>query len=635
MTVAWDLSAVEADLNLIADVLGKLNEKLTVAQAASLSAKIKEVASSVSRIASNLSGNSGPRGPVPDGAGSVTAKSVDAERASALPAITSVAVAAAPSSSRQGRRLPAPPPVTSRPSTQAATSRQSVAPPAFQMHSPLPSKAGQAPPASFVGFISPFADGAPPSVPATARATRRSSLSDGPQAASAAAFLAARLSDAAGIPTTSSRRPSLAAAILGSGPLATALTAALSPSDALLLRAEKEREAVDTAVTSAAFLILEAACVALGSASAAMYMPRNEEMVCVCGAGTLSATPPYNIKHLAANSMTHGVYSSGVAIHQKRTTLDDNDRKTSNFLMFPIPVVDVNISSVVRKPVATSGISVGSAAADASPRGAFAMSSGIPATRCHGVIQFADKCRGAAPFTDADETTCYLVSLVLGSMLSRYPNVSWHAKWFDPVALHRVAPFVAPSLIRGSINVSGRAGTREPAAVGISEEAASVRRTSNFDLALPADLKAYVAPVGLIHRTEGPVSLTRRANLADAAGSLGAAPTLLELDSYMSNLHECWKQSIQMNVEHHSNDQAQARLMSRLREELTRTKAEVKRLTEQARLHGLSAGDYKKEYTTLKQELEAFLDRRIAFAGGEAKGRPPARGDATSSPSAL
>lgn len=590
--------AAESEVLLVADVLQRVGSTLTVDQAQKLSAKLREAVDSMRRCSDDkpmVGQISSPPMTAVGNARTQVAATTEADLTELF-----------------SKTLP---------SSKAGSAVKSKDPPSFFLTETTASN-----PFRYPG-------GPPPlktkqTVPSTARVST---------AASTTRSLPATAPLITPLPT----KPSAALPSLSMTPRPPAPPSAVVQAG-LAQRQEREKEFIDKAVTSALFLMLESALVSLGAASGAVYIPRSGEMICVCHAGAHPIAPPMSRKHLAANSMTHGVWSSGVSIHQHCThaVLTDDDEPARQLLMFPIPVMDLTTGHPQRQastlPTTRRGSQFASKSenrasiaslnsssdfgdqgdemtlnpefqANNGPRGAM--------YRSLGVVQFVDKYGGFSPmskFTETDEATGSLVARLMGCLLSRYPSVQLgtNRTWFDPVSLHKAFPFNPPSVV---LEGGGPGTGTTPAEL----------------LGVSADLQNY-EPAPLVHRTQLPISLTRRAALGDDAAALGAAPKLQEIDAYVTNLHDCWKVSVELNVAHHVTEGARNRQMANLREELTAAKREIKRLSEQVRLDGLSAADYQHEYTTLKQELDSFLQRRNMYGSSAvhqtaASTQPPRR----------
>jgi hypothetical protein len=198
-----------------------------------------------------------------------------------------------------------------------------------------------------------------------------------------------------------------------------------------------------------------------------------------------------------------------------------------------------------------------------------------------GVLQIIGKFRGAGTFSEADEQYASAVAELLAGIMTRYPIV-WAGPAYDPVALHKASPFTAATISPGIYDT------------------------------IPLHMRQHrQAP--LIHRTGGTLSLAKRLALADDAAALGSAPTLREVDCYVDNLQECWRKSVQLNIEHGQQEQERLTQLRTMREELRAAKAEARTMSDKLRLEHLDVADYRAEYTTLKEELDRFLARKRAF----------------------
>lgn len=166
-----------------------------------------------------------------------------------------------------------------------------------------------------------------------------------------------------------------------------------------------------------------------------------------------------------------------------------------------------------------------------------------------------------------------------------------------------------------------------PASTASTAGAAPVRAPSSSSALLPAppppppagaDITAlggapsygsFLAPA-LIHRTQAPITLSKRQSLADTASGLGFAPTLLEVDSYVASLHHCWRKSVDLNLRHAATEAQRSAELKAMRSQMLHAKAQAAQLAEELRVHRLDSEDYHSEYTSLKKELESYLAQR-------------------------
>ena len=338
------------------------------------------------------------------------------------------------------------------------------------------------------------------------------------------------------------------------------------------------------------YLALEAIVTALHCESASIFMPKNDEMIAVCNVSTTLAFPPSLLRHMGTNSMTGGVFASGVAIHQHctETISDDSNRKVRSLMIFPIFGRGSS-----QRPIA--------------------------------VVQVTNKRRGTAPFDDKDEHFLLSASTLLGQLMERHP-VNWHTLYYDPITLHSLVPFVPapaalPKLLGAHLPKDGKsmredAGSASVLSIRSGATGSSTDLPSRNLVTMPSKavgiddcVPTSFIPPRLIHRTTIPISLSRRQNLRDDSVPVGVAPSLLEVDSYMANLQDCWRRSVQMNVQAAHSDAARVAQLKKVREELNKHKIMVSQLSDELRLTQLDAGDYQKEYASLKEELETYLEQ--------------------------
>lgn len=368
------------------------------------------------------------------------------------------------------------------------------------------------------------------------------------------------------------------------------------------------------------YLALESIVTAVHAESGAIFMPRNDEMLAVCNVATRLAFPPSLIRHMRANAMTGGVFASGVALHQHCTeqTADDNNRKLKSVLIFPI----------------------------------FGRVSGGDKPKPIAVLQVTNKRRGSLAFDSKDEHFVLSSCAMIGQIMERH-EVDWHASYYDPITLHSLAPFHPAPAYTSVLGAALKSANAADFSLGGSTHSASPRtptakvatrgrgstigttppnRLAGQSSAAqsPVDLGATTTSMGsatdgaavvedyiprdwvaphLIHRTTIPISLSRRQNMSEAATPIGVAPSLLEIDTYMSNLQDCWRRAVQLHVQSSHNDATKVMQLKTVREDLMKQKSVVHTLSEELRLQRLDAGDYHQEYVSLKEELQGYLNQ--------------------------
>lgn len=351
------------------------------------------------------------------------------------------------------------------------------------------------------------------------------------------------------------------------------------------------------------FNALEAVALAMHVESAHIYVPLNDEMVSIVNVGPKLQFPPALVHHVGVASLSGGVLSSGVAVSQRHEGQDDNRAHVKNMLLFPMyndhpaymqgsPTLADAQSTAVGRPVNFSTIS----AAPESSR------------QVLGVIQVSNKYRGAVGFSTFDETFLSCAAIWLGRILQRYPkHLNWHDTYYDPATVHEFGryeadvyhdplPILTPTTLGQVMGIETQ--SKRPSRV---EPGNAVKTLSSF---------SDYTPTRLIYRTSAAVSLAKRQALADDAVGLGVAPCLVEVDSFVSNLQECWRRSVDLNVHHSHAEAERARQNKQLRDELAASKAECTKLREQLRLQTLDSGDFRREYASLKEELESVLRNR-------------------------
>jgi len=380
------------------------------------------------------------------------------------------------------------------------------------------------------------------------------------------------------------------------------------PAHQLAFNARHALELQETtqASTASLYLTLRSCAQALRAESVAVFVTYRGEMVCCCSVGPKNTFPPSTVRHSCGGSPTFSVLTTSVAVHR---TLRDPTNATN--------VQDTVIMPVLR-PQST---------ATAFPL----ITSGSDGNHCRAVLQVTNKNRGTCAFTEADESRAAMYATVVSHVMAMgdVAGVDWTTTAYDPVALLQLAPFTAaaplPSL-GDAIDATRK--TREtlafesfemPRMIHRSVTDMNVKRMGRSGTLADALLRnasssglptAGAASVG----TAGS-ALARRAMLGDAAEELGPAPSLREIDSYVCSLRECWRRSVDETATTVAEASTRTHQMRELRSELEEVRGRASQLEQALQLERLSAGDYVAHYQKLKEELDAFIEKR--FAGSD------------------
>lgn len=321
-----------------------------------------------------------------------------------------------------------------------------------------------------------------------------------------------------------------------------------------------QREIAKT-ISSAMYNVLESVANLTQSSSAHIFVRVGDEMVSIANVAAKLSFPPKLVRQGCQGSLAAGVTVSKIALNQRNTA--DQTRRQASLLIFPLKYrID------------------GRACQDMVPTGA---------------LQLMNKFGGHGAFTEVDENTANIASALIGEMLNKFPGIDWTEAFHDPITQHTVAPFVPRDSNGGAA-----------AAMSLHDPDGSVFITATD----PSSRKPLVdvidgfVPPQLIRRVTLPLTQTQG---TPAAVGLGAAPSLREVETYMSNLQDCWRKSVEMNVVQSQSERQRAKEMKSLRDELNFHKAKSSKIEEELRLHTLDSADYQREYTTLKDELDQYL----------------------------
>ena len=284
------------------------------------------------------------------------------------------------------------------------------------------------------------------------------------------------------------------------------------------------------------------------STTASVYIRDGEEMVSIVNVSPKLTFPPRLLRHACHGSLAAGVLASGIALNQR--TVDPRRPPTSTLI---VPIYKES-SAVAAAPIA--------------------------------VVQVEGKHQGRTAYTESDELTLCFGARLLGLVISRFA-MDWQATFHDPISQHNIAPFNPP--LTQAVSSLTHAASSEHSEVKAFAEALESFTQQKFikRVTLPMNHSSSSAPERVV--------------------GLGPAPTLKEIDSYVNNLHDCWKKSVEMNVSQSQADRQRAKELKGLREELAQQKAKYAQVADELRIHMLDSSDYKKEYTSLREELDEYL----------------------------
>ncbi|CUG91201.1 Hypothetical protein, putative [Bodo saltans] len=312
-------------------------------------------------------------------------------------------------------------------------------------------------------------------------------------------------------------------------------------------------------VSAAIYNVLESVANLTGASSAHVFLREGSEMVSIANVGQKLSFPPKLVRQSCQGSLAAGVMSSGIAVNQRVLEASNRSLSTST-LAFP---VRSRFGGGVNNPIL-------------------------------GVVQVNNKHGGPGCFSEVDENVVNIAGTFIGELMSKFP-IDWSDAFYDPITQHKMAPF-AP---RGYGNM--RLHDKEATIFITSEKHSSGDASSHTGRPLAEVLDTFVPPqlisrvtLPLVQTTGGPVGL-------------GAAPSLREVDTYMENLHDCWRRSVELNVSHSQSDRTKGKELKQLREDLNHHRTRCAKVEEELRLHTLDSDDYNKEYATLKQELDNYL----------------------------
>jgi hypothetical protein len=303
------------------------------------------------------------------------------------------------------------------------------------------------------------------------------------------------------------------------------------------------------AAACALYNILENITWLLHSTSASVYVRDGEEMVSIVNVSPKLVFPPRLLRHVCHGSLSAGVLASGITLNQR--TVDPRRPPTSTLI---VPIYN-ETTAVCSTPIA--------------------------------VVQVEGKHQGRSAYTEADELTLCFGARLLGLVISRF-QIDWQAAFHDPMSQHNLAPFRPVLFPSNSVLAQSPSSTPAPGEVKVFADALDGFTQQKF-------VKRVVLP------------MNQAASAPERVQGLGPAPTLKEIDSYVNNLHDCWKKSVEMNVAQSQTERQRMKEMKHLREELAQQKAKYTQVSETLRIHMLDSNDYKQEYQSLRQELEAYL----------------------------
>ncbi|RNE96654.1 uncharacterized protein Tco025E_09677 [Trypanosoma conorhini] len=305
--------------------------------------------------------------------------------------------------------------------------------------------------------------------------------------------------------------------------------------------------------------ILEGSTRLLKASFAHVFVRKDDEMVSIANCAARLSFPPQLVRHKCLGSLDADVLASGIALNQH---IADGSKITSSLLIFPV------------------------------------FASDPPSQRALAVVHVENKLQGSVAFNNEDEAILLTTAQLIGGLMSRFPQMDWIKRFYDPVTQHILAPFVPRKKI-----------------ILPRERAYSNQHSFITETSVYADYSSDAMYFKKIEECEVPRlirrdALPRLATQKPLAQGLSAAPSLREVAAYVENMHSCWSRTVSSNVKFSEEERSNQVELKALRRELARIKALYAEAEEQLRLYRLEGQDYEEEFRGIRGELDAYLRRR-------------------------
>ena len=206
-----------------------------------------------------------------------------------------------------------------------------------------------------------------------------------------------------------------------------------------------------------------------------------------------------------------------------------------------------------------------------------------------GVLQLQDR-RGGGSFTAEDEHMCHVASRLLGGLLGRYA-VDWLGVPFNPAWMSGVLPQPQAS---GGAGGGGGGGRIVSPQVTRHERRRLVYRTNQSGQHVRDRLSGG----------EGGVCGEPDTHV------LGTCASLLEVDTYIQNLEECWRRSVGLNIDYEREQGGKVQQLRRLREDAKKDRQLISSLQSSLSVHTAEYAGYTRAYDGVKNELKMLVDAR-------------------------
>eukprot|EP01062_Namystynia_karyoxenos_P017411 TRINITY_DN16401_c0_g1_i1.p1 TRINITY_DN16401_c0_g1~~TRINITY_DN16401_c0_g1_i1.p1 ORF type:complete len:638 (+),score=188.69 TRINITY_DN16401_c0_g1_i1:76-1914(+) len=201
-----------------------------------------------------------------------------------------------------------------------------------------------------------------------------------------------------------------------------------------------------------------------------------------------------------------------------------------------------------------------------------------------GVIQVMHKRKGGEAFTTCDEGTAHAASRLLAYILRRYP-MSWGCPAYDASPLYSVVPWDSPGPSPGLL----------PGPMGANGMRQLVYRTAQLS-------GEYV----------------RKKQRQEAVG-LGPCASILEVDTFIRNLEDCWRRSVEACVDfEHEREERLAHIRT-LRHDGRMMAQRITALEETLRVQQVEMDDCRTQNDELSEAL-----RNAGLGGAEGPPATPA-----------
>ena len=264
---------------------------------------------------------------------------------------------------------------------------------------------------------------------------------------------------------------------------------------------------VSSVVSSTLYLLLESLAQSIGAESGTIYTNFGDKMVSCVNIKENIQLPPCLQRQSVDYKWPSAVFATKIALNFEFPNQFD---KVKSLLMFPILKQHIYQDDILGQEL-----------------NAFTNHTALRNQKVLGVLQFVNKYRGNEPFTPIDEQQAIAGAKCIALIMQKYP-VNLQQNYYDPAMLNAVSPYKSQLPLCRYLEKL----YKDIPNVDISQKEKLFSQDNCY----------------IIHRSKTGSLQNKRLKLDKHTLFPIKGPTLLELNTYLENTHESWRQAVEVSV---------------------------------------------------------------------------------------